>query len=393
MTRLGLLPGAARIEKLGILLVLLLGIAPLSAPGASAHTQSYGFLSVSAGDEALEGRVELAVRDLDTAFDLDADRDGKITWGEFRIREAELEAAVLGQISIGAPGASCALTGQPALTDSRGGETYLIIPFTGVCPFEIGQIEIGYNLLFDVDAQHRGLVAVTHSGQTRSFVMTPETRRISLDQGDSPSSFGLFFTFIAHGAHHIWIGYDHILFLITLLLGTVVSRQSGRWVPVDNLKTALVAATKVVTAFTLAHSLTLGLAAFGVLRLPSALTESVIAATIVLAAINNVTPLVSRKIWLVAFVFGLIHGVGFANVLADLDLPRDGLLTALLAFNLGVEFGQLAIVIAVLPILVIAGRRPTYGRVALPAASFAIALIGGLWLIERTAGITILPIG
>ena len=117
----------------------------------------------------------------------------------------------------------------------------------------------------------------------------------------------------------------------------------------------MASAVKVVTAFTVSHSLTLSLAAFGILRIPSALTESLIAATITLAAINNIFPVVTKKLWLVALGFGLIHGVGFANVLADLELPRQNLLTALLAFNLGVEFGQLAIVVVVLPLLMLCG--------------------------------------
>jgi hypothetical protein len=354
----------------------------LAAPAASAHTQSYGFLTVSVTDDSLEGRLDLAVRDLDSAYDLDLDRNGEITWGEFRAREAELRATLLDGISIGAADARCRLEGGPALTDSRGGTTYIVLPFGGRCASVGGPIEVGYDLIFDTDAQHRALAAVTVAGRTYSVVLSPDARKISFD-GDDAVGSGLFFTFVAHGSHHIWIGYDHILFLVTLLLGVVVVRQPGEWAPVHDLKSALLAAAKVVTSFTLAHSLTLGLAAFGILRLPPALTESVIAATIVLAALNNIFPVVTRRIWMVAFLFGLIHGVGFANVLADLDLQREGLLTALFAFNVGVELGQLAIVATLLPLLLVFGRKPVYGRVALPAASFAVAAVGATWFVER----------
>jgi hypothetical protein len=364
----------------------------LVAPCASAHTQSYAFLTASVEAGSATGRIDLAVRDLDLVYALDADGDGRITWGEFRLREPEIVPAVLGSISIGGPEGLCSLGAHPALVDRRGGDAYIAVHFAGSCPPSSGPIEVAYDLLFDLDAQHRALAAVTVDGAARSFVMTPDTRSISLDSADGTNP-GLFFTFAAHGAHHIWIGYDHILFLVTLLLGAVVVRRDGRWVPVDSLGSALLAILKVVTSFTLAHSLTLGLAAFGVLRLPIALTESVIAATIVLAAFNNIVPVVTRRIWLVAFLFGLIHGVGFANVLADLDLPREGLLTALLAFNLGVELGQLAIVAAVLPLLVLAGRRPIYGRVALPVASLAVAAVGVVWLAERAMGIVIVSSG
>lgn len=367
-------------------------LAALTPVDASAHTQSYGFLTVSVADDAVDGHVDLAVRDLDTAYNLDADGDGKVLWGEFRAREDEIGSAVLDRISIGDPGNRCALKSQPAGIDSRGGETYLVIPFRGDCPSLGGSLEIGYGLMFDVDAQHRGLVSVTSGGGTQSFVMTPGAASVSVDARTAGAA-ALFVTFVWHGAHHIWIGYDHILFIITLLLGAVVARQAGAWVPVESLRSALVAITKVVTAFTLAHSLTLGLAALDIMRLPVPLVESAIAATITLAAINNIVPLVTRKLWLVAFVFGLVHGFGFANVLADLDLPRQGLVTALFAFNVGVELGQLAIVLAVLPLLVLASRQASYGRVALPVASLVIAAIGAMWFVERAMGISILSSG
>ena len=377
--------------RLGILasFAALVILAAFAVSSASAHTQSYGFLSVAIDKGSAEGRLEVAVRDIDAAYDLDADRDGKIIWGEVRAREASLAAALLDGISISTE--PCSLSSEPTLTNSRGGETYLVIPFRGTCPLSSGPAEIGYDLFFDIDAQHRGLVAVTADGITRTFVAAPGATSVSLDFR-ADSNLGLFLTFVVHGAHHIWIGYDHILFLLTLLLGTVLTRRAGAWVPVDTFGSALVTAVKVVTAFTASHSLTLALAAFGVLRIPVPLTESVIAATITLAAINNVVPIVTRKLWLVAFVFGLIHGVGFANVLAELELPSTGLLTALLAFNLGVEFGQLAIVAAVLPLLMLAGRRAAYGRI-MPVVSLAIAAIGVAWFVERALGIAILPLG
>ena len=235
-------------------------------------------------------------------------------------------------------------------------------------------------------------MAVTAEGNTRTFVAAPDATATLLDFR-TENSFSLFLTFVADGAHHIWIGYDHILFLLTLLLGTVLIRREGSWVAVDTIGAALASAVKVVTAFTVSHSLTLALAAFGIFRIPSALTESLIAATITLAAINNIFPVVTKKLWLVALGFGLIYGVGFANVLAHLELPRQNLLTALLAFNLGVEFGQLAIVVVVLPLLMLAGRRAVYGRTMMPIASLVIAAIGVAWFMQRALGLEILPIG
>ena len=368
-----------------VLRLLILSLAVLTGPVAWAHTQSYGFLSVTLDAASVAGRLDLAVRDLDRLHDLDADRNGKITWGEFRSREADIAAAALGRITIGASDASCTLVGRPAMTSSRGGESYIVIPFHGACPPRAGPLTLGYDVLFASDAQHRGLIAVATTQGTRTFVMTPTVTRVSIDPVQ-PASIGQFIAFVGHGAHHIWIGYDHILFLLTLLIGTLAMRGSER-----PLRERVYDAVKVVTAFTLSHSLTLGLAAFGVLSIPTALTESLIAITITLAALNNIWPLVSRRLWVVAFGFGLVHGLGFANVLAELNLPRENLLGALFAFNLGVELGQLAILFAALPLFILVMRQLSFGRFALPAANLAIAAIGAMWFTDRALGSAILP--
>ncbi len=371
-------------------LLIIISLAALTAPVAWAHTQSYSFLSLTLGPTSAEGRLELAVRDLDRVHDLDADRDGNITWGEFRRREHELAAATLARVSIGASDARCSLTAEPAMTDSRGGENYIVIPFHGACPPHAGTVTLGYDLLFASDAQHRGLVAVTTSQGTQTVVMTPDVTSVMIDPAQSAARAG-FLSFIGHGAHHIWIGYDHILFLLTLLIGAFAMRGSER-----TLREKLYEAMKVVTAFTVAHSLTLGFAAFGVLSLPTALTESLIAITITLAALNNIWPLVSKRLWIVAFGFGLVHGLGFANVLIELEMPRENLLAALFAFNLGVELGQLAILFAALPVIIFvtrqwATRQLSFGRFALPTANLAIAAIGALWFTDRALGSAILP--
>jgi hypothetical protein len=140
---------------------------------------------------------------------------------------------------------------------------------------------------------------------------------------------------------------------------------------------------KVVTAFTLAHSITLGLAALGVVHLPSRLVESAIAFSVVLAALNNLRPLVHRGRWLVAFGFGLVHGFGFATVLAELGLPQESLVPALLGFNLGVELGQLAIVAVFLPLAYATRHTWMYRRLIFVGGSAAIALIAAIWMVER----------
>jgi hypothetical protein len=352
---------------------------------AHAHAQSYGFLTLHVDGATADGRLDIAVRDLDRLEDLDRDGDSRITWGELRAREAELAPKLLERIAVGAAAEACRLTPAPFAIDDRGGETYLALPFRAVCA-ELGpSVSVRYDLLFALDAQHRGLVDVRRGDVTAAAVMTPASRTATLDL-DGGSLWGTSADFVAHGIHHIWIGTDHILFVVTLLLSAVLVLRNGRWEPAGSLSAAALATAKVVTAFTVAHSVTLAAAAFDVVRLPSALVESVIALSIVVAAVNVIYPVVTERLWMAAFAFGLMHGFGFASVLGELGLPPGRTIAALLAFNLGVEIGQLAIVAAVLPVLFWLRRSPAYTRLALPVGSGVIALVAAIWFVERSTG-------
>ena len=189
--------------------------------------------------------------------------------------------------------------------------------------------------------------------------------------------------YAAHGVWHIWVGFDHLLFLISLLLPAVLIRVDRSWTGAECFRNALWDVVKVVSAFTLAHSITLSLAALDVVQLPSRWIESAIAASVIVAALNNLVVIAGASRWLLAFAFGLIHGFGFASVLADLGLPHDALLLALVAFNLGVELGQLAVVAAFLPVAWILRNHWIYRQGILAGGSLLVILLASLWLIER----------
>lgn len=371
-----------------LLAAAIFGLASLFATTrAEAHAQSYGFLRVEAGEQDVKGQLELAVRDLDLLFDLDTDGDGKVTWGELRRREADVAYLVVDNINMGPIEDPCRLTAAPIEIDVRGGENYVIIPFAGPCGKLGNGITVAYDVMFNADAQHRGLVEVKRGEITRSGVLTPD--RMSYDFSfEDENNFDVFSGFVAHGMHHIWNGYDHMLFLITLLLSAVVtwSPKERRWLPVKTLPDALWPTTYIVTSFTIAHSITLSAAVFGIIQLPPVFVECAIAASVAVAAINNLFPIVARRVWIAAFVFGLMHGFGFANVLNDLGLPPDRKVIALLAFNVGVELGQLAVVAVVLPILFWARATTVYRRVGLPVGSLVILVIAVLWFVQRATG-------
>ena len=189
--------------------------------------------------------------------------------------------------------------------------------------------------------------------------------------------------FVWQGVLHIWIGLDHILFIITLLLPAVLLYQEASWKPVPEFRTAFWNIIKIVTIFTVAHSITLSLAALGVVRMPSRIVESVIAFSIILVALNTISPKFREKNWLIIFVFGLFHGLGFASVMSELPFRMVHLVKVLIGFNVGVELGQLAIVAAVFPVIFVLRKASMYTPVILRGGSLVTASIACYWFIER----------
>ena len=179
--------------------------------------------------------------------------------------------------------------------------------------------------------------------------------------------------FFRLGVEHIFLGYDHILFLLSLI---VVCKFRDL--------------VKIVTAFTVAHTITLILATLAYVQLPGRLVETAIAATIVYVALENFWIREGGRRWMLTFVFGLIHGFGFAGVLRELGLPKLGLVRSLLAFNVGVEVGQLAIVLLLFP-LAAGVARWKYGKYAQWAISGAIAVCGLCWCVDRALGLGFMP--
>ncbi|GGX76378.1 HupE/UreJ family protein [Massilia dura] len=349
---------------------------------ASAHKPSDSYLSLRVDGTRIEGRWDIALRDLDLALGLDGDGDGRLTWNELRARHGAIEAYALSRLSIAAGGAPCTLAAGSQLVDEHTDGAYTVLPLRGTCTVKPAELTIAYRLFGDVDAQHRGLLRIGDNGDARTAILGGErpVQTVPLAQA---SAFQQFLAYVRHGAWHIWIGYDHVLFLVSLLLPAVLVRRDGGWQHVPAFRGAATDVLKTVTAFTLAHSLTLALAALGVVAPPSRWVESAIAASVAVAALNNVWPVLPGPRWAAAFLFGLVHGFGFAGVLADLGLPRGALAASLSGFNLGVELGQLAIVAVVLPLAFALRATRAYRRVLLPAGSLAIALVAFAWLGER----------
>jgi len=331
-----------------------------------AHKPSDAHVMLDANGDRITGTLQISVRDLDAALAID-DGDGEVSWGELSQAEPRIASYVATRVMID----GCRLTfGAPALVDLSDG-TYWSASLEGTCSGDVESLVVRYSLLFDIDARHRGLV---HIGE--QTVVIYDDKPVTITVGASSS----FLTFVKEGVWHIWIGFDHILFLLCLLLPAVFPRKGEPM----TFRTAALEVAEIVTAFTLAHSITLVISAVGLVSLPSRIVETAIAASVVLAALNNLVRAIDAR-WAVAFALGLLHGFGFSSVLLDLGLPSGELVGALLGFNVGVELGQAAIVLVTLPLLYLMRSTLMY-RVLVFAGSGATAVLASFWVYERIGG-------
>ena len=379
-------------------LIAVLWIASLClAPLAHAHKASDSYLTLKVDGTQVTGQWDIALRDLDLVLELDRNADSVIDWGEVRSRHAEIAAYAIQNIDLKSSNSACPITVGDQLIDTHSDGAYAVLKLSATCPNAVEALTVNYRLLFEADAQHRGLLKLETMGKggndtphivSAVFPADHGTQTFTLASGSTLAQLG---TYIADGVKHIAIGFDHILFLVALLLPAVFIREGRRWVPVADMRTAFWSVLKLVTAFTIAHSITLSLASLDVVRLPSRLVESLIAASVLATALDNIWPFLPRKRWLVAFAFGLIHGFGFASVLADLNLPNSSLVLSLFGFNIGVEIGQLILVAIVVPLAFISRSSTAYPRFALQTGSVVIAAVSLGWLLERSLNLQLMP--
>jgi hydrogenase/urease accessory protein HupE len=242
------------------------------------------------------------------------------------------------------------------------------------CRRTLGDVVVHYDLFFDVDPRHQGLARVETKAGTREHLFRADHRELRLSQPVTIVDHARDYFLL--GVEHIFTGYDHLAFLFGLL---VIAAARG-------LKRGLVYVLGIVTAFTLAHSFTLIAAGLGWVRLPSQVVEPAIALSIAYVAVENLVVAEPRRRWLLTFGFGLVHGFGFASVLAEVGLPKEGLLLSLLSFNVGVELGQIAVVGAVSPILLWLVPRLRAAATVRRWGSAVLLFLAVFWFFERVLG-------
>jgi len=368
---------------LGLMLLL------LWAQIGVAHTPSETYLAVRLEATNLVMRWDVALRDLHQGMGLDPRDVPLIRAEELQRREEALALDVAAGLEIRANSNLVTLEVTDYTTLPLNGVEYARLIFAaGGLSNRLEVIEINAAAVFRVDTNMHGLLRLEHAGRVDAVAFNRERPLHAFQLSGSQGRLDRWLTFIWEGVWHIWIGFDHILFLIALLLPAVLVREKDRWRGVDSFRAALMNVLKIVTAFTVAHSITLTLAAMDVVNLPSRLVESVIAASVALAAANNLWPVSRGKGWVVAGGFGLIHGFGFASVLGDLGLESGSLAVALVGFNLGVELGQLAIVAVFLPWAFGLRRTSFYQTAIFKYGSVLVILMATVWMAERIFGLT-----
>jgi hypothetical protein len=366
------------------------------APGAWAHKASDAYVQLTGATTGLTARVDVALRDLDAVLDIDADGNGQLTWGEVRAAWPAIEAYVGSHVQI----EGCALTAPVHALERRADGVYAVLSSASACAPK-AEPPVRYTLFADVDPTHRGIARIAMEGQaTVVRVLDPrqpvalasaaEAGAAGATDGAPPAALAPA-GFLREGVHHIVTGYDHVLFLMCLLFPAVMRRTPQGWQPLRTLREAVWPVIGIVTAFTVAHSITLALAALKWVSLPSWFIEPAIAVTIILAALNNIRPIFRGRIVLVTFAFGLLHGFGFAGVLGELNLPTAQFAWALLQFNVGLELGQVMIVLVAISLMFLARNSLRYVPVVIRGGSGVAMAVALLWLVERTADVKLLP--
>ena len=391
--------------KLTRCLILLLS---LWHGAAYAHKPSDSYLALSIQTNTTQkninqntatGQWDISLRDFDYAIGLDANANSEITWQEVLAKQKDIYSYALTRLSIKNNQATCSLTPKQLLIDHHTDGAYAVIQFNVGCKNEINHLNLNYTLFSDLDPSHRGLLKLDYTtvekiglnakNVTKTAIFGPDNPTQSFTLS-APKRFNEFKEYVLEGIWHIWIGFDHILFLISLLLPAVLVYSAKTWQPAPHFKTTFIDVIKVVTAFTIAHSITLTLATLQVIELPSRWVEAAIAASVILAALNNLFPYLLKRRWIAAFVFGLIHGFGFAAALADLGLQQGALMVALVGFNVGVEIGQIAILSLFIPAAYALRKSKFYKIIIFYGGSALIIMIAAAWFIERAFNLQLL---
>lgn len=382
-----------------IFMVALTSLVVLMAlPGSAwAHSGEESYVYLDLYDSTVAGRVEYPVSDLNEILGLQLPLEEEAAVEAANANRAAIHNYAAAHLNISAESQPWLIVfGEFSVLEIGAGGSYLVTEFEIAREFSPvpRQFTVTYDGILHAKPERNALLIIgtdwgsgTFNNEASELLrFTPDATVQNVDLGDTSFWKGVTGV-IGLGAEHIRIGTDHILFILALVLPSVLvfSRSDG-WRAAPSFGSSLWRVLKIVTMFTIAHTITLTLGGLGIVEFPAAFVETVIALSIVLAALHNIRPVFVNREWLIAFGFGLFHGFGFAGLLGDLGLTQSRRVVSLLGFNLGIELGQAVIIMLIFPSLFMLRRTRYYLR-SMYVGSSVLAVIAGTWALDRSLGI------
>jgi hypothetical protein len=384
----------------------------------AAHKPNQSYVYFRIMEDSIHGSIQMTSDDINKALDLGLDR--KMTHEDYQAYVDRVEEYLLKHIYVRSRYGEhpVRFTGKIQRLGVTGATVFghdFVLENMEQVP---DKLDLIFNPIYESDPTHRTFALIQYNWKAGIHENESMISLRFAPGDDGPKVLDLsdvslwkgFRAMVVSGMYHIYIGLDHILFLLALLLPAVVYRREGGaatvgatgtiplrqerawrgsgWRPVEKIRPAFLYILKIVTFFTIAHTITLSLAALGIVQLPGYLVESLIALSIALAALHNIRPLLKNDGVIIAFVFGLFHGFGFASVLGEVGLRGEYMALSLLGFNLGVELAQILIICLAFPVLALLRKTALY-RYILLGGSVLLIIIAMYWFIERLFDIDI----
>ncbi len=345
----------------------------LSAQVLHGHDPGLSSAVVRVTDEGFEARLTFSPTDVEVLVPLDADRDGAVSRVEFETARTRITNALMDSFEIAVDDRAVPITTadvSPRIEEDNVQARLLFDTADGrrltVRSAWLKQLPFGhrqYLAIVDRDGHELERRLLDAENPSVAVILGSDTTRATRA---ADAEFGSFFSL---GVEHIVTGYDHLLFLLALLIG------GG----------GLVASAKIITSFTVAHSITLAVAVLGLVEIPSVFVEAMIALSIIYVGAENLLGRQFGRRWVITFLFGLVHGFGFASILREVGLGTGAeVALPLLSFNVGVEFGQIVLALMIVPLIQQFRKRSTSFELCARLTSVAVVILGAHWLVERT---------
>lgn len=367
-------------------------------PSAVAHGLGQSYIYFQIREDSISTRIELPIKELNDVLELGFSADEKVKSEDIEPHLEGIKAYVDKHLTLDCDPDACRQEFRDYGFLNTTFAQFLQLNYDLAGFQELPQsVDVTYDAILEQLPQQTNMLLVEENWRTGTFQNESEPLLIFTQPGQTQTldltAGGLwqgFSAIVRLGILHIVSGIDHVLFLIALLLPSALRRQEDQpWQPVGKISTAFTYLIKIATAFTIAHSITLCLATFQIVQVPSRLVESVIAASIGLAALDIFYPIFRGRSWVIIFLFGLFHGFGFADVLTNLGITNQHAALSLFGFNLGIEIGQLMIIAVIFPVLYFLRKQRFYPSVLLKTGALLLGAMSLYWFIERAFDINI----